>query len=85
MFGVASIVFRSDETNPAAETPTDETWYFSKSSFATSAIVCVNALPPWRGVSFLAVVKTFPVSSTTPPRTLVPPTSIPIVKAMKAN
>ena len=79
MFGVANIVLRSEETKPAAETPTEETSYWAINSFAVSAIVCVNAAPPCRGVSLRAVATIFPVSSTTPPRTFVPPTSIPIV------
>ena len=83
IFGVASMVFRSDDTNPAADTPTETTSNFSINSFAVSAIVRVKATPPWRGVSFRAVARIFPFSSTTPPRTLVPPTSIPIVLPIK--
>ena len=39
MLGVANIVLRSDETNPAALTPTDTTECFSINSRAVSAIV----------------------------------------------
>ena len=39
MLGVASMVFRSEETKPAAETPTDATECCRSNSFATSAIV----------------------------------------------
>ena len=46
MLGVASIVFRSEETNPAADTPTEVTSNFSINSFAVSAIVRVNSAPP---------------------------------------
>ena len=79
MLGVASIVLRSDETNPAAETPIAAIVCSDISSIAVSAIVWVNALPPWRGVSLRAVAIIFPFSSTTPPKTFVPPTSMPIV------
>ena len=79
MLGVASIVLRSDETNPAAETPTESIVNCAINSCATSAIAWVSAGPPSRGVSRLAVLTTDPNSSTTPPRTFVPPTSTPIV------
>ena len=39
MLGVASIVFRSEETNPAAETPIEVTSCFAINSRAVSAIV----------------------------------------------
>ena len=39
MLGVANIVFRSDETNPAALTPTLETLCLAINSFTVSAIV----------------------------------------------
>ena len=38
--------FSLDETNPAAETPTDVTSNFSINSFAVSAIVRVSSTPP---------------------------------------
>ena len=43
------------------------------------AIVLVSSFPPSRGVSRREVAKTFPDASTTPPSTLVPPTSTPTV------
>ena len=79
IFGVASIVCRSDETNPAAETPIDWTEYSAINSLATSAIAWFSNAPPSRGVSRRALLSTLPDSSTTPPRTFVPPTSTPIV------
>ena len=73
------MVLRSDETNPAAETPTESMVNSLINSLATSAIAWVSAAPPSRGVSRRAVLTTVPNSSTTPPRTFVPPTSTPIV------
>ena len=73
------MVLRSDETHPVAETPTESTGCFAFNSLATSAIAAVSAAPPALGVSRRAVSITFPDSSTTPPKTLVPPTSTPIV------
>ena len=80
MLGVASIVLRSDEIKPAAETPTASTSNSCIKSCATSAIVFVSAAPPSRGVSRRAVFTIEPLSSTTPPKTLVPPTSMPRAK-----
>ena len=79
MFGVAKIVFRSDEINPAADTPIASLSNSRPNSFATSAIAWVRARPPSRGVSRRAVARISPVVLTTPPRTLVPPTSMPMV------
>ena len=79
MFGVANMVLRSEETKPAADKPMLSTANSSRSSLATSAMVSIKCVPPSRGVSLLALLRTFPFSSTTPPRTLVPPISIPIV------
>ena len=56
MFGVASMVLRSDETHPAADTPTDSTGNWAFNSLATSAIAAVSAAPPSLGVSRLAVL-----------------------------
>ena len=78
IFGVAKIVWRSDEIKPAAETPIESTGYLLNNSVATSAIVWVSTLPPSRGVSRRAVARISPVGETTPPRTLVPPTSMPM-------
>lgn len=44
-------------------------------------MVATNSLPPDDGVGLLAESIIFPVLSTTPPNTLVPPISIPIVNA----
>ena len=73
------MVFLSDETNPAAEIPTESTVYLLINSRATSAMTAVRASPPSRGVSRRASTRISPEVFTTPPRTFVPPTSMPIV------
>ena len=80
MFGVANIVCRSDETNPAAEIPRLVAGYRDNSSLATPMMVLVRELPPAFGVSSRWVANMVPCASTTPPKTLVPPMSIPMLK-----
>ena len=79
IFGAPMRVWRSDETSVAAEIPTLVTSYFPASSRMTSEIVEVKALPPLLGVSRRVLSKISPAKFTTPPRTLVPPISTPIL------
>jgi len=44
-------------------------------------MVAISSFPPEAGVARRAESIIFPVESTTPPKTLVPPISMPIVKA----
>ena len=80
MFPAAITVLRSDETIPAVLTPIPEiSWDFCN-SLTTSIITFIKSWPPDFGVSFRKLPKIFPLVSTTPPKTLVPPISMPTVR-----
>src|SRR5204863_118104 len=65
--------------HPAAPIPTASTGYAAASSWITSTIIRWTCETSSAGVSRRALARTLPSASTTPPATLVPPTSTPIV------
>ena len=84
IFGVPTTVLLSDEMNPGTEIPIECISCDCINSLATSAITLTAAMPPSGAVSFRAVARISPDGVTTPPKTFVPPTSIPIVSFMEA-
>ncbi len=84
-FGAKSTVERLESIQPAAPMPT--AWMsWPAASSATSSMMTSRVLPTSSaGVSRRACTRTVPVSSTTPPATLVPPTSTPMVSVTAAT